>query len=128
MVDDGSTDRTGEEVRKFSRSHPALANLTLVEQGNRGQAAVLNECLRHATGDFIQFLDADDLIGPDNIERQVVRLPDSLSNRTSRRHWASQIRVLELCKSYVRGREDTERVRSGFARSWQHVAQRCHPL
>ena len=72
VVDDGSVDRSAAVVRSFARP-----NLQLVEQENRGQTAALNVCLAHASGDFIQYLDADDLIEPEKIERQVIRLDRS---------------------------------------------------
>jgi glycosyltransferase involved in cell wall biosynthesis len=214
-------------VRSFVRP-----NLQVVEQENRGQTAALNVCLARASGDFVQYLDADDLIEPEKIERQVIRLaehprciassewgrfsrssqetrfdpetvwrdldpidwlalsradglgmmfpaiwlipmdivrkvrpwmeeltlnndaeyftrillaaervlfctgarchyrsslPGSLSGRKSPSAWASQFRVLELCESYVRACEDSERVRRGFALSWQHVAHASYP-
>ena len=34
----------------------------------------LNRCLQAAQGDFIQYLDADDLLAPDKIEQQIQRL------------------------------------------------------
>lgn len=227
VVDDGSKDNSADVVRSFCRP-----NLKLVEQSNRGQTAALNVCLAHATGDLVQYLDADDLIAPDKIERQVTRLADSprwvasaewgrfygsvdetrftpetvwkdlepldwlslsranglgmmfpalwlipmpivraigpwredlslnndaeyftrillaaervlfcagarcyyrsglagsLSGHKSPAAWASQVRVLELCEGYVRAREDSERVRRGFALSWQHLAHACYP-
>jgi glycosyltransferase involved in cell wall biosynthesis len=72
VVDDGSTDRSRDVVCSFMRP-----NLRLVEQVNRGQTAALNKCLEYATGDYIQYLDADDLIEPDKIERQIARLMDN---------------------------------------------------
>lgn len=54
-------------------------------------------------------------------------LAGSLSGRKSPKAWASQVRVLELCEGYVREREDSERVRRGFALSWQHLAHACYP-
>jgi glycosyltransferase involved in cell wall biosynthesis len=69
VVDDGSTDRTGDVVRSF-----AYPNLRLIQQANRGQTAALNVCCSCAQGDFVQYLDADDVIDPDKIERQVRRL------------------------------------------------------
>jgi glycosyltransferase involved in cell wall biosynthesis len=69
VVNDGSVDRSAAVVRSFERP-----NLKLIEQENRGQTAALNVCLAHASGDFVQYLDADDLIEPEKIERQVVRL------------------------------------------------------
>jgi glycosyltransferase involved in cell wall biosynthesis len=54
-------------------------------------------------------------------------LPDSLSGRKSPGAWASQFRVFDLCESHVRAREDSERVRRGFALSWQHLAHASYP-
>ena len=54
-------------------------------------------------------------------------LPGSLSGRKSAAAWASQFRVIELCECQVRAREDSERVRRGFALSWQHLAHACYP-
>src|SRR5262245_4996573 len=71
VVDDGSTDRSAHVIRSFARP-----NLTLIEQQNRGQTASLNVCLLHASGDFVQYLDADDLLGPEKIEFQITRLID----------------------------------------------------
>jgi glycosyltransferase involved in cell wall biosynthesis len=227
VVDDGSTDRSAAEIHRFARP-----NLKIFKQDNRGQTAALNTCLAHATGDFVQYLDADDLIDPPKIERQLVRLldsprcvasaewgrfyvsptearfdpervwcdldpldwlilsrdeglgmmlpalwlipmkivrasgpwaeeltlnndaeyftrvllaserilfcpgarcryrsglPSSLSGRKSPQAWASQFRVIELCEAYVRAREDSERVRRGFALSWQHLAHAACP-
>jgi hypothetical protein len=51
----------------------------------------------------------------------------SLTGRKTPEAWASQVRVLELCEGYVRAREDSERVRCGFALSWQHFAHACYP-
>ena len=62
VVDDGSKDNSADVVRRFRRP-----NLKLIEQTNHGQTASLNECLAHANGDLVQYLDADDLIAPDKI-------------------------------------------------------------
>ena len=35
--------------------------------------------------------------------------------------------MTELCEGYVREREDSERVRRGFALSWQHLAHASYP-
>jgi len=54
-------------------------------------------------------------------------VPGSLSGRKSPSALASQFRVTELCEAYVREREDSERVRRGFALSWQHLAHASYP-
>lgn len=72
LVNDGSTDRSAEVIRSFARP-----NLQLIHQANRGQTAALNVCCSHATGDFVQYLDADDLIEPEKIALQMKRLIDA---------------------------------------------------
>jgi glycosyltransferase involved in cell wall biosynthesis len=66
VVDDGSQDRSVKEIERF-----AEAGVVLIRQGNAGASAARNRALEASTGDFIQFLDADDLIAPDKIERQM---------------------------------------------------------
>jgi glycosyltransferase involved in cell wall biosynthesis len=54
-------------------------------------------------------------------------LHQSLSGQKSQAHWASQSTVLDLCENRIRQREDSERIRRGFALSWQHLAHACFP-
>lgn len=68
VVDDGSTDRTAEIVDRFA---PAV---TLVSSRNRGLSAAVNLAVQQSQGDYIQELDADDLLTPDKIERQLSAL------------------------------------------------------
>lgn len=69
VVDDGSTDNSAEIARRF-----ATAGVALVHQPNRGASAARNTGLRSASGEFIQFLDADDLLAPDKIALQMAVL------------------------------------------------------
>lgn len=69
MVDDGSTDRTAEVARRF-----ASKNVTVISTENSGLSAGQNRAYEHSQGEYIQFLDADDLLAPDKIERQLAGL------------------------------------------------------
>jgi glycosyltransferase involved in cell wall biosynthesis len=227
VVDDGSKDRSVTEIERFK-----TADVRLIRQENRGAGAARNRAYLASSGSFIQFLDADDLIDPKKIERQMARIvdrprcvasaewgrfhsspnesrfdpepvwrdldpldwlvlsradglgmlfpalwlvprtiadaagrwdetlslgddgeyftrillaadsvlfcqgarchyrsavPDSFSSRKTPRAWVSQFRVTELCEAYLRSREDSERVRRGFALSWQHLAHGSYP-
>lgn len=67
VVNDGSPDGVGDVLRPFADAKRIL----YVEQANQGQAAARNAGLALATGDFIAFLDDDDVWPPDKLEVQV---------------------------------------------------------
>ena len=75
VVDDGSTDRTAEIVDRFAPT------VRLVPSENRGLSAAVNLAIQHSHGDYIQELDADDLLTPDKIERQLSALRAGDSKR-----------------------------------------------
>ncbi len=66
VVDDGSKDNSLTVASEF-RS----AGVQVVAQANAGASAARNHGLRLARGEYIQFLDADDLMAPDKIARQM---------------------------------------------------------
>jgi glycosyltransferase involved in cell wall biosynthesis len=63
IVDDGSTDGTGEMIKQLSRS------VRYYRQENAGDAAARNKLIELAAGKYLSFLDSDDLLMPDAIER-----------------------------------------------------------
>ncbi len=69
-VDDGSTDRTGELVQGYVER--TGGRVRLLSTTNRGASAARNAGMQATTGEFIQFLDADDTIEPGKIAAQVV--------------------------------------------------------
>ncbi|MDQ3652573.1 MAG: glycosyltransferase family 2 protein [Acidobacteriota bacterium] len=71
VVDDDSIDDTRQVVADYARDDPRIKYL---HQINQRQAAARNHGLQHATGKYVQFLDADDLIEPYKLERQVMYL------------------------------------------------------
>lgn len=66
VVDDGSTDRTGDVVQAF-----ASEKVQYVYQSNRGRSNARNHALGLAKGRYIAFLDSDDLYLPDKLALQV---------------------------------------------------------
>jgi glycosyltransferase involved in cell wall biosynthesis len=77
IVDDGSKDCTLSAAKKF-----AGKNVFVTTQANQGAAAARNHAFAMAQGDYIQWLDADDLLAPDKIERQLAVAIASDSKRT----------------------------------------------
>lgn len=67
-VNDGSTDGSGEVLAQYED------RIRVVDQDNRGQCAAANRAFAEATGELIKFFDADDVLTPEIIERQVKRL------------------------------------------------------
>jgi glycosyltransferase involved in cell wall biosynthesis len=71
VVDDGSTDETPRVLELFRASQ---ARIRYLSQANGGAAAARNFGLAHARGEFVAYLDADDLWYPAKLERQVAYL------------------------------------------------------
>jgi glycosyltransferase involved in cell wall biosynthesis len=72
LVDDGSTDGAGRIARRYAAEHPERVRyLHHPERRNRGMSASRNLGLAHARGEYIGFLDADDVWLPHKLERQV---------------------------------------------------------
>lgn len=76
VADDGSTDGTADVVRRF-----AWRGVAVFSAENGGLSAAQNHAFRHSEGDYIQWLDADDLLAPDKIERQLAALKEGESKR-----------------------------------------------
>jgi glycosyltransferase involved in cell wall biosynthesis len=76
VVDDGSTDGTAQVARGF-----VSKGVVLVSKDNQGAAAARNYALALSQGDYIQWLDADDILEPNKIERQLVALREYDSKR-----------------------------------------------
>jgi glycosyltransferase involved in cell wall biosynthesis len=66
VVDDGSKDQTLSIARRF-----ACKQVSVVTQENQGAAAARNKAHSLSQGDYIQWLDADDLLSPNKIAKQV---------------------------------------------------------
>jgi glycosyltransferase involved in cell wall biosynthesis len=77
VVDDGSSDRTCDVARGF-----ASQIVKVVSTDNQGQSAAVNTAYGLCQGDYIQELDADDLLAPDKIEKQLAALRETDGPRT----------------------------------------------
>jgi glycosyltransferase involved in cell wall biosynthesis len=67
VVDDGSTDGTPTVINQFGEQ------VCYLRQSNAGPAAARNLGLTIAEGEFVAFLDADDLWHPEKLQRQMAR-------------------------------------------------------
>ena len=75
LVDDGSTDRSPEMARAYQADHPDRIRYVQHPQGeNRGASASRNLGSHESRGEFVAFLDADDVWLPHKLEQQVAAL------------------------------------------------------
>ncbi len=69
IVDDGSTDSSLQIAKSI-----ASEKVKVISQANAGASAARNRAFKESQGDFIQYLDADDLLAADKIKHQLMRL------------------------------------------------------
>ena len=76
-IDDGSTDSTHDLLSELA----AQGLITLLQHATKcGASAARNSGLRAASGEYIQFLDADDVLLPGKLQRQMTLLSESGAN------------------------------------------------
>ncbi|NTS43787.1 glycosyltransferase family 2 protein [Flavisolibacter sp. BT320] len=66
VVNDGSRDNTLGVLRSFTDRR-----IRIIDQENKGQDAAFNEGFRASLGSYIKFFDADDLLNPEMLQRQL---------------------------------------------------------
>ena len=75
LIDDGSTDSSGEIVSHYITKYPGkIICVTHEGHANKGAAASRNLGIVHAKGEYLAFLDADDLWRPEKLSNQIALL------------------------------------------------------
>ncbi|MFW6719898.1 glycosyltransferase family 2 protein [Streptomyces sp. MAR4 CNY-716] len=78
-VDDGSTDGTGAELDRFARAHPGRVRV-VHQENSGGPAAPRNAGIELARGRYVFFLDADDYLGPEALQRMAAMADENGSD------------------------------------------------
>ena len=134
VVDDGSTDGTEKTVQELLRG-PWAGKVSYHRKANGGTSSAKNLGLRLAQGDYIQYLDSDDLLRPEKLERQMAAIQKangvidccSCFGRigTKAAGWDGARRIGEMCEdhsSYIQRQcERTVYVMSGMAPLWRRL-------
>lgn len=68
IVDDGSTDRSPEIIDAYSRKDPRIKSF---HQKNQGVSMARNFALCQTHGEYVTFIDSDDVYHPDRLQRMV---------------------------------------------------------
>lgn len=76
IIDDGSTDGSVDEIKRFISDY-AKYNIRLMCQPNLNASIARNRGLEVATGDYVLFLDSDDLLKPDILKCMVDTYEDT---------------------------------------------------
>jgi glycosyltransferase involved in cell wall biosynthesis len=76
VVDDGSTDGSADRVQALKQAHPGIV---LLQQANAGVSAARNRGVSASHGEYVAFLDADDLYRPGFLQ-EIVRLIERYPN------------------------------------------------
>lgn len=66
LVDDGSTDNSGKICDELAKKD---LRINVIHQSNQGLSAARNTGLKHAMGDYISFIDSDDYIHIDMLNK-----------------------------------------------------------
>ena len=74
IVDDGSTDNTGDLCRKYSEND---SRIRYIYQKNMGLSAARNKGISEANGRYLMFIDGDDYIPVDAVEKLYTELKRS---------------------------------------------------
>lgn len=74
VIDDGSTDSTAEVAASYAMRD---SRIKLIQQENSGAAIARNSGLKAVQGEFIMFVDADDMLAPYTVEQNIRFLIDN---------------------------------------------------
>ncbi|WP_445628588.1 glycosyltransferase family 2 protein [Nostoc sp. DSM 114167] len=72
IIDDASLDRSINICQQFTDPR-----IKIIRQANRGVSGARNTGIRHAQGEYLAFLDGDDLWLPEKLEKQIAHLENS---------------------------------------------------
>lgn len=65
LVNDGSTDNSGEILKSFNNEQ----DIKIIYQKNQGLSSARNTGLEHAVGKYVMFVDSDDVIYPETVQK-----------------------------------------------------------
>lgn len=104
VINDGSSDNSLSILKQLAKSHPDKINI--INQSNQGQTKARNNGIKQAKGEFIAFLDSDDLWLKDKLSKQLPLFKENIGLVFSGIYNIDehdQIISTELCNENIRG-------------------------
>lgn len=118
IVDDGSTDNSVNVAHDFQSNYSSSQFLiTILNQKNAGAPVARNHGFRKSAGEYIQFLDSDDLLLPKKIENQLQYFSKNISGVYSKAQFFSKTPKEPLEKFW--GKPLTNTSKDLFEFNWQ---------
>ncbi len=110
VVDDGSTDETPELLLSYGNK------IKVIKKANKGPSAARNRGIKTAKGEWIAFLDSDDVWKPDKLEKQVQFIKDN-----------PDIKICQTEEIWIRnGKRVNPRKKHEMHSGW--IYEQCLPL
>lgn len=81
IVDDGSTDRTGEIADNYARNYPEIVQV--IHQENGGHGAGVNAGLAQAVGKYFKVVDSDDWLEPEELKKLLRKIKEWEKQQTN---------------------------------------------
>lgn len=116
LVDDGSSDKSYDIAKQFETD----SRVQVYQQPNSGACVARNLALSKASGEYVIFMDADDLVTKDMIASQMALLADGSDGYMTFGHWA-RFYDGQLDKAVVEGGEiyhDYDNAKDALADIW----------
>lgn len=95
IVDDGSTDNTSEIIKGFANKDNRIKYI-YQENGRQGKAR--NRAIKEAKGEYLAFLDADDLWVEDKLENQLLSIQENSVDLVFSQGWSFETSINETIK------------------------------
>ena len=105
-VDDGSTDSSLVIAEEWKNLHPTM-EITILRQANAGLSAARNTGLKAATGEYVFFLDSDDWLEKDALERLAKHIHGEDLICFSGRKWYQDTQMYEVADKLQSATYDT---------------------
>lgn len=99
IVDDGSSDNTKQVVSELQASQSSKGKIRYFSQLNSGASVARNHGFKQARGDFIQFLDSDDVLESTKLEKQFNNLNQFKNQEVACCLCYGTVESLEKCNS-----------------------------